>query len=860
MRIHVRSSLDETVQGVPRHDEPVRLGIPLANGKYRDHHHLCLADSAGRRIPVQARPLDHWRDGSIRWVLLDFLANHDGARPVVYDLVVIDDGRDVANGRVVSVREERDRTAIDTGVAQFALGRGRRFPFEQVLVGGIPAIDAARTTLEIENGNRQLCRVTVSGVHVEDAGPIRAVVRVEARVSEARQDTFADLIARLHFVAGSATVRFEVTLRNPRRAAHPGGFWELGDEGSVGFRDASFVVALPGDSESTEIHCSPEIGARFERCVDDVEVYQDSSGGTHWNSTNHVNRDGIVPLSFRGYRLRIGAVERVADRATPVLAIDQGQRHLAMTMPQFWQNFPKSLEATRTTLRLRLFPRQHAGVHELQGGEQKTHVFHVSFDRDTVTDVPLDWARASLIAMASPADYCSSSVLPYLVEVSEDPNRDYLHLLNRAIEGDDTLECKREVIDEFGWRNFGDIYADHESVFHHGPSPLVSHYNNQYDAIAGTALQFMRSGDIRWWRLFSDLASHVVDVDLYHTDHDKAAYNHGLFWHSAHYVDAGLATHRSFPRAKGVVGGGPSPEHNYSMGLLLHYWLTGSPLSRDAVVALADWVLAMDDGTRTPFRFLARGDTGVASATVSEDYHGPGRGAGNSISVLLDGHRVTGDQKFLSKAETLIRRCIHPADDIDRRDLLDAEQWWSYTVFLCVLGKYLDYKAEREEFDPMYDYARRSLLAYARWMATHERTYLSHPERLEYPTETWVAQEMWKSEVFEFAAIHSDGDERATFLERAEFFYRYCVTTLDAMKTRTYTRPVVLLLSHGFMHGYILRHPQRLSSRCAPPAEYDCGQPVKFVAQKARAKRRLITVAGGAVVLLAAILIGLMIP
>jgi hypothetical protein len=36
-------------------------------------------------------------------------------------------------------------------------------------------------------------------------------------------------------------------------------------------------------------------------------------------------------------------------------------------------------------------------------------------------------------------------------------------LVAAAIEGDDTVEHKRERIDEYGWRNFGDLYADHEN-------------------------------------------------------------------------------------------------------------------------------------------------------------------------------------------------------------------------------------------------------------------------------------------------------------------------------------------------------------------------------------------------------------
>src|SRR5207302_10670804 len=123
------------------------------------------------------------------------------------------------------------------------------------------------------------------------------------------------------------------------------------------------------------------------------------------------------------------------------------------------------------------------------------------------------------------------------------------------------------------------------------------------------------------------------------------------------------STHRSYPRRRGVCGGGPGSEHNYTTGLLLHHFLTGSPRSRRAVIDLAKWVLDMDNGRKTPFRWLDRGDTGLASATVSPYYHGPGRGGGNSINALLDAYRLTGDGAFRRKLEQLLRRCIHPADD-----------------------------------------------------------------------------------------------------------------------------------------------------------------------------------------------------
>ena len=247
-----------------------------------------------------------------------------------------------------------------------------------------------------------------------------------------------------------------------------------------------------------------------------------------------------------------------------------------------------------------------------------------------------------------------------------------------------------------------------------------------------------------------DLASHVCDIDVYNTVGDKWAYNGGLFWHTDHYTDAGTATHRTYPRRN--AGGGPSAEHNYTTGLMLHHFLTGSLSSRETAVGLAEWVLAMDDGECTVFRWLARSATGLASATGSPLYHDPGRAAANSIVACLNAWQLTGDPRFMEKAEALIRRCIHPSDDIEALHLLDAERRWYYTVFLQALGAYLEVKRECAQRDQAYDYARESLLHYARWMAVHEYLYLDLPEILEHPTETWDAQDVRKSEVFAYCS------------------------------------------------------------------------------------------------------------
>jgi hypothetical protein len=243
---------------------------------------------------------------------------------------------------------------------------------------------------------------------------------------------------------------------------------------------------------------------------------------------------------------------------------------------------------------------------------------------------------------------------------------------------------------------------------------------------------------------------------------------------------------------------------------------------------------------------LSSAPTGLASSTASTAFHGPGRGAGNSIVALLNAFRVTRSRGYLDYAESLVRRCIHPADDLAGRQLQDTERRWSYTVFLQALARYLDDKAVLGEIDCRYAYARDSLIAYARWMADYERPYLERPEILEFKTETWAAQDLRKSEVLLHASRYVGEPEQTRFRERAAFFRAASFDWLHRFETRGRARPVVLLLSNGYL--YEAARVNGLEQAQAGAQDCDFGHPELFKPQRAIAIRRAgrLAAAGGA--------------
>lgn len=822
----------------PRRGEPVRFGLPWPQG-VPDGSHFHLVGPGGATHPLMTKVLDRWADGTVRWCLFDANLSSDGNGPTGYRV----EARPTP-------RPEPEPTVSLPAVPEFwvkILGQ-RMEPFAPPVLMHEP--------------------VPNTGTPFRFSFSLGLEIEVEVRP-----------------LPGTATSRVTLTLTNTLAADHPGGNWDLGEGGGELLDSVDVFVPFP-KGKAPHGSLSVERSAPAESATNG-EVFQASSGGANWNSSNHLDADRRVPMAFRGYRSTLDGTPSEGLRATPVATLEAGETFIGVALPDFWENFPKAVRVAPDGLTLSLFPAE-ARPHELQGGEQKTHVFYVAHGRDTVTAEPMAWCRSPLHVAASPEWYAASGAVPYLTPRTTDPNTLACELADLGFVGADTFATKRERIDEYGWRHFGDIYGDHEASTHKGPTPLISHDNNQYDCVAAFLVQFFRTGQFD--RLTEGLAcaDHTVDIDLYHTDADKPAYNRGLFRHTDHYADADTGTHRSYPKSptRGpvesltekmdqlgetaaqlnkayAVGGGPSASHNYNAGLMLAYFVTGEARYRAAAVGLADFVIAMDDPRGTVLKWLSRTPTGLATESGAGGYHGPGRAAANSILALLVGHQLTADAEYLAKCEEVIRRVVHPAQDLDRLDLLNAELRWFYTMTLQALGVYLDHKIERDQLDREYAYARLTLLHYARWMAVHERATLSTPETLQYPNETWAAQDLRKVEVFQYAAKHAEGAERAKFLERADWFFTTSVTTLAGFETRSLCRPVVLVMRYGWPRAWWQRHPDATAPVPAVAATAaDFGGWAMFVPQKviavARAKRLVVLGAAtcaGAVVVLAVVLL-----
>ena len=59
-----------------------------------------------------------------------------------------------------------------------------------------------------------------------------------------------------------------------------------------------------------------------------------------------------------------------------------------------------------------------------------------------------------------------------------------------------------------------------------------------------------------------------------------------------------------------------------------------------------------------------------------------------------------------------------------------------------------------------------------------------------------------------FAAKYAPEPLRSAYLQKAEAFFRACVTDVLSFDTCTLTRPIVILMANGYMQAYFDCYPE----------------------------------------------------
>jgi PcRGLX-like protein central beta sandwich domain/PcRGLX-like N-terminal RIFT barrel domain len=409
--------------GQARMKECVTTGVPLLPGQCRDVKKLRLLDAAGKEVPAQFRALARWwyKDNSVRWVLVDFRV---GLKPFGTKSFTLTDGRTKAVASALKVRQTAEQIIVDTGRAEFVINRKNFNLFERVRidVNGDGKYEPSEEAISPNPDNGSVVEDTYGleyygsagtvEVKVEESGPVRVALvargKHRARDGKGYSRGMYGFDMRMHFRAGSSTVRFDANMNNSGAEAI----------GSPTFEDYSLVTRL-----NITPTVNPNKGAKdrssklamyavygMAPLIDDMKagqsvvIYQDSNGSETWKINPGIESKNKSELSsFRGYRisLREGGKDRQlaqGDHARGVVEFWGGKFGAVVVPRYFWKQFPKAIEAGHDgKLRIGIFPREYKTVHWLPdaGGAGMEFWIHF-FARGMKKGLRGEWPRDNM--------------------------------------------------------------------------------------------------------------------------------------------------------------------------------------------------------------------------------------------------------------------------------------------------------------------------------------------------------------------------------------------------------------------------------------------------------------------------------
>jgi len=376
-------------QGTPRTAEIVTVGVPLPQAEnISATAGLQIVDASGRPVPAQFRVLSRWGPVTdttrpIRWVLVDFEASVGAKATGTYRLARPASRPDVSG---IAIADSSQVITLDTGAMVMRIPKAAGYLFEVNAGGRI-----YRTTgLRVLRGEREFQSglANPSSVTVEEAGPLRSVVRIhgtyratdgapfvggegrfgpDSNGRPASQDKPLEYTVWITTYRGKPTAKVRARLENNGSPSWKGAHHPSNDA----FMDGVYL--------DTEL---PASAAGFRVAAAGKEVALSSDQRYSLFQTHAVRDERDERKNFTYAVTRDGQTITAGSRIDGWVGVAGPGSALTVAVNRFWQNYPKSLEVQSGRLSIGLWPADgppeqvgHYGRarHFFSGGWHKTH-------------------------------------------------------------------------------------------------------------------------------------------------------------------------------------------------------------------------------------------------------------------------------------------------------------------------------------------------------------------------------------------------------------------------------------------------------------------------------------------------------
>src|SRR5262245_18664256 len=551
----------EEPAGVARRAWPASASVPLPRGRVRSTDGLWLAAPGGEPAPAQLETLGRWPDGSIRWLLIHFLADvsrrgeprytlRDGARP-----------RPAAHPAVRLERTRDGGRTVDTGRLRFTVpGAGPAFLSDVAagtarLAGPVPLPALA---VRGERGGAP----SRDSLEVEREGPIESELVLRGRYP---QGITYEL--RIAAFAGQPFVRLRYTVTN------------MADPHYAPLE--SLALSVPARLEGGAL--GVDGGARSFPGLD---------------QRHELLQQDATPVALDGAR---------AGRHGDGWARGGGAG-LAVTavVPDFWEEYPKALRVAPDGVAVDLFAGRDAAV-QFGTGAAKTHEVWLVLEPTDAALPPADPAAAlaAPLVAAPPATWIvSTRAVPQALDPEAPGARDFLtrlaaaydryrdHVRTERWDDGPPVPCSERTSEHprvglYGVFNWGDWqfpgYRDQVRG-------CDGWGNLEYDLPQVLALAWLATRSRMFYDGLVPAARHYRDVDVIH--HAPGHPN----WVGMNHPHKAL--HFALESRETIDLG-----HTWTEGLLTLYHLTGEVRALEAARGIGDAIVGRVGKASNPRQF-----------------------------------------------------------------------------------------------------------------------------------------------------------------------------------------------------------------------------------------------------------------
>jgi len=355
----------------------VSFGVPFARGTMPKDQTFSLAAADGKSLPVQSWPLAYWSDGSLKWAAIATVAT-----PATEGAFTVKPGASAptAGQPVVRVSASDTTFEVDTGRIQARIPKWGGSFIDSISIGGHEVARKGELVCILQSGPdgdaadappRERFGTKVDTVTMEQSGPVRAVVKIEGKHRGLKSDReWLPFVVRLYFYAGQDSIRMvhtiiydgdqqkdfirglgvvfsvpmreEIQNRHVRFSGENGGLWAEPIQPMKG-RDGRFVAdpqsgadAYPRQVEGQRVPNRDQVNARSQGWLADWAVWDDFK-------LAQPNSDGFTIVKRTNPQstwLAAGA----GRRASGLVFAGDVSGGLAVSLKNFWQSYPSSLE------------------------------------------------------------------------------------------------------------------------------------------------------------------------------------------------------------------------------------------------------------------------------------------------------------------------------------------------------------------------------------------------------------------------------------------------------------------------------------------------------------------------------------